>query len=82
MRVFLSTVPGRLSLTGYNCKDDTFQFAFPRPKELPPDGKISVGSCTQGSKASESSGSSKASVLKKMLVDRAASAVKPGSHVS
>ncbi len=42
MKVFLNTGKERLSLTGYSCKDDTFQFVFPRPKELPPDGKISV----------------------------------------
>jgi hypothetical protein len=42
MKVFLNTGAERLSLTNYNFKDDTFQFTFPRPKELPPDGKISL----------------------------------------
>lgn len=42
MKVFLNTGTDRLSLTNYSFKDDTFQFTFPRPKELPPDGKISV----------------------------------------
>lgn len=42
MKVFLNTGAERLSLTGYSCKGDTFQFVFPRPKDLPPDGKISV----------------------------------------
>lgn len=42
MKVFLNTGAERLSLTNYSFKGDTFQFTFPRPKELPPDGKISV----------------------------------------
>jgi len=42
MKVFLNTGTERLSLTSYNCKDETFQFTFPRPKEVPPDSKISV----------------------------------------
>jgi hypothetical protein len=42
MKVFLNTGTDRISLTNYSFKDDTFQFTFPRPKDLPPDGKISV----------------------------------------
>ncbi len=42
MKVFLNTGKERLSLTGYACNENTFQFVFPRPKDLPPDGKISV----------------------------------------
>lgn len=42
MKVFLNTDKERLSLTSYGFKDDTFQFVFPRPKDLAPDGKISV----------------------------------------
>jgi hypothetical protein len=42
MKVFLNTGTERLSLTSYSFKDDTFQFTFPRPKDLPPDGKISL----------------------------------------
>jgi hypothetical protein len=42
MKVFLNTGTDRLSLMNYSFKDDTFQFTFSRPKELPPDGKISV----------------------------------------
>jgi hypothetical protein len=42
MKVFLNTGTDRLSLMNYSFKNDTFQFTFPRPKELPPDGKISV----------------------------------------
>jgi hypothetical protein len=42
MKVFLNTGTDRLSLMNYSFKDDTFQFTFPRPKEVPPDGKISV----------------------------------------
>jgi len=40
--VFLNTKSERLSLTGYVFKDDTFQFIFPRPKQVQPDEKISV----------------------------------------
>lgn len=42
MRVYLNTGADRLSLTNYSFKDDTFQFTFPRPKQLAPDQKISV----------------------------------------
>ncbi len=42
MKVFLNTGAERLSLSSYSYKDDTFQFVFPRPKDLAPDGKISV----------------------------------------
>jgi hypothetical protein len=37
MSVFLNTKNERLSLTAYSFKDDTFQFTFPRPKQLGPD---------------------------------------------
>jgi len=39
---YLNTKDERLSLSGYVFKDDTFQFVFPRPKQLRPDDKISV----------------------------------------
>jgi hypothetical protein len=39
---YLNTRDERLTLTGYVFKDDTFQFVFPRPKQLRPDDKISV----------------------------------------
>jgi hypothetical protein len=42
MTTFLNAPSERLSLTAYNVKDDTFQFTFPRPKQLPADGRISV----------------------------------------
>jgi hypothetical protein len=42
MTVFLNTKSERLSLLAYSFKDDTFQFTFPRPKEIKPDEKISV----------------------------------------
>jgi hypothetical protein len=42
MTAFLNTPSERLSLTAYNVKDNTFQFTFPRPKQLPADGKIGV----------------------------------------
>ena len=42
MTVFLSTKAERLSLMSYSFKDDTFQFTFPRPKQVQPDDKISV----------------------------------------
>lgn len=42
MKVFLNTKTDRLSLTSYSFKDDTFQFTFPRPKDLQPNEKISV----------------------------------------
>jgi hypothetical protein len=42
MTVFLNTKHDRLSLLSYGFKDDTFQFIFPRPKQLQPDEKISV----------------------------------------
>jgi hypothetical protein len=42
MTTFLNAPSERLSLIAYNVKDDTFQFTFPRPKQLPADGRISV----------------------------------------
>lgn len=41
-KVFLNTDEERLSLTSYSFNDDTFQFTFPRPKKLSPEGKISL----------------------------------------
>jgi len=42
MSVYLNTKTERLALTNYGFKDDTFQFTFPRPKQVQPDEKISV----------------------------------------
>lgn len=42
MSAFLNTETERLSLLAYSFKDDTFQFVFPRPKQVRPDEKISV----------------------------------------
>ncbi|HUA15455.1 MAG TPA: hypothetical protein VMG31_09165 [Verrucomicrobiae bacterium] len=42
MSVYLNTKNERLSLMAYSFKDDTFQFTFPRPKQLEPNDKISV----------------------------------------
>ena len=42
MSVYLNTKAERLSLLNYSFKDDTFQFTFPRPKQVHPDEKISV----------------------------------------
>lgn len=42
MTVYLNTKSDRLSLMAYSFKDDTFQFTFPRPKQIDPDEKISV----------------------------------------
>jgi hypothetical protein len=42
MKVFLNAGKERLSLTNYSFKDDTFQFTFPRPKQLDPGDKIGV----------------------------------------
>lgn len=42
MSVFLNTKTERLSLTSYSFNDDTFQFTFPRPKQVQPDEKVSV----------------------------------------
>jgi hypothetical protein len=42
MSTFLDAGKERLSLTGYAFKDDTFQFTFPRPKQLSPDEKVGV----------------------------------------
>jgi hypothetical protein len=42
MSVFLDAGKERLSLLNYGFKDDTFQFTFPRPKQLGPDEKIGV----------------------------------------
>jgi|SRR5580658_1656403 hypothetical protein len=42
MSTFLNAGKERLSLVSYGFKDDTFQFTFPRPKQLSPDEKIGV----------------------------------------
>jgi len=42
MSVYLNTGAERLSLLSYSFKDDTFQFVFPRPKQVQPDEKVSV----------------------------------------
>ncbi len=42
MTVFLNAGKERLSLLSYSFKDDTFQFTFPRPKQLDPNEKIGV----------------------------------------
>jgi len=42
MSVFLNAGKERLSLLNYGFKDDTFQFTFPRPKQLGPGEKIGV----------------------------------------
>jgi hypothetical protein len=42
MSVYLNTKTEKLSLASYSFKDDTFQFTFPRPKQVHPDEKISV----------------------------------------
>src|SRR5271169_994117 len=42
MSVYLNTKTEKLSLMSYSFKDDTFQFTFPRPKQLHPDEKVSV----------------------------------------
>jgi hypothetical protein len=42
MTVFLNTNHERLSLLSYSFNEDTFQFTFPRPKQLQPDEKVSV----------------------------------------
>ncbi len=42
MSVFLNTKAERLSLLSYSFKEDTFQFTFPRPKQLQPGEKVSV----------------------------------------
>jgi hypothetical protein len=42
MTVFLNAGKERLSLLSYSFKDDTFQFTFPRPRQLGPDEKIGV----------------------------------------
>lgn len=42
MTVFLNAGKERLSLLNYGFKDDTFQFTFPRPKQLSPDEKVGV----------------------------------------
>jgi hypothetical protein len=42
MSVFLNTRKERLSLLSYGFKDSTFQFTFPRPKDLQPNERISV----------------------------------------
>jgi len=42
MTTYLHTKTDKLSLTGFSAKDDTFQFVFPRPKDLRPDDKLGV----------------------------------------
>src|ERR1700691_4491509 len=42
MSGFLDAGKERLSLTDYAFKDDTFQFTFPRPKQINPNEKIGV----------------------------------------
>jgi hypothetical protein len=42
MTVYLNAGRERLSLLNYTFKDDTFQFTFPRPKQLGPDEKVGV----------------------------------------
>jgi hypothetical protein len=42
MSTFLDAGKERLSLMDYSFKENTFQFAFPRPKEVTPDEKIGV----------------------------------------
>jgi hypothetical protein len=42
MTTYLHTKSDRLNLAGYGFKDDTFQFVFPRPKDLSPDDKLAV----------------------------------------
>jgi len=42
MSVYLNTNADKLSLLDYGFKEDTFQFTFPRPKQLGPDEKISL----------------------------------------
>lgn len=39
---FLNTKTEKLNLVSYGFKDDTFQLVFPRPKQLEPEGRISV----------------------------------------
>lgn len=40
--VYLNAGKERLSLLDYSCKEDTFQFVFPRPKQISLDGKLGV----------------------------------------
>ncbi|MGD0567624.1 MAG: hypothetical protein ABSA78_04405 [Candidatus Sulfotelmatobacter sp.] len=42
MTTFLDAGKERLSLLNYSFKDDTFQFTFPRPKQVNPNEKIGV----------------------------------------
>jgi hypothetical protein len=42
MSTFLDAGKERLSLMDYSCKENTFQFSFPRPKQVTPDEKIGV----------------------------------------
>lgn len=42
MTVFLNTNKEKLSLLSYSFKDETFQFTFPRPKQIRNDEKIAV----------------------------------------
>jgi hypothetical protein len=42
MSVYLNTKTEKLGLMSYSFKDDTFQFIFPRPKQLHPDERVSV----------------------------------------
>ncbi len=69
MKVFLNTKSERLSLIAYGFKDDTFQFTFPRPKELSPDEKISVEFVHPRTNAIVQQRILQEFPLKKMLVD-------------
>jgi hypothetical protein len=42
MTTYLHTKDDKLSLIGYSVKEDTFQFTFPRPKQVRPDDKIGI----------------------------------------
>jgi len=42
MSVYLDAGKERLSLMGYSFKEDTFQFIFPRPKQVGPNEKLGV----------------------------------------
>jgi hypothetical protein len=69
MTTFLNAPSERLSLTAYNVKDDTFQFTFPRPKQLPADGRISVEFQHPGIGQVSQQRVLQEFYLKKMLVD-------------
>ena len=56
MSVYLNTNSERLSLLSYSFKDDTFQFTFPRPKQVSPRRKSAWSSSIRGLVQSASSG--------------------------